>query len=392
MSGPLVGVRVLDIGTMIAGPFGATVLADFGAEVFKVELPGRGDALRDVGARHQGQALGWLVDGRNKKSITLDLRRPEGRDLLLRLIPLVDVAFENFTPGTLDRWGLDEATLRAANPRLILIRVSGYGQEGPYSQRPGYDRVAMAYGGVTYLTGTPDGPPVRPGVSAADYTAGLYGAVSALMALYHRDALQGQPQTVDISLFEGMFRMTRDLIAAYDATGKVRQRSGNFNPNVAPGEAFETRDGRWLAVVCAGQNTWESLARGIDRPDLITDPRFVTNQDRVANADALHALVREWFAEHDAAEVEARLSDAGVPVSAFYSAADIVVDEQYRARGAIAEVPHPALGTVRMPSIGPRFSQTPGEIRHAGPDLGEHNDEVYQGLLGLDAADLARLK
>jgi formyl-CoA transferase len=392
MSGPLAGIRVLDIGTMLAGPFGGTVLADFGAEVIKVELPGRGDPMRDAGIRYQGHSLGWLVEGRNKKSITLDLRMPEGRDLFKRLVAHADAVIENFTPGTLERWGLGEDALRAANPRLVLVRVSGYGQDGPYRLRTGFDRVAAAYGGVTYVTGYPECPPVRPGVTVADYVAGLYNALSVVMALYHRDARAGVGQTIDIALFEGIFRMTRDMLAEYAFTGRVRERSGNVNPNVAPGDAFRTRDGHWAVIVGATQNTWENLARAMGRPDLIEDPRFRTNQDRVANVAALHAYVADWVGALAWREVEATLSAHGVPVSLIYSIADIAADEHYRARQAFVAVPHPELGAVPMPGIGPRFSRTPGAIRHAGVALGAHNEEIYGGLLGLGPADLAALR
>ncbi|MBI4505777.1 MAG: CoA transferase [Chloroflexi bacterium] len=392
MSGPLAGIRVLDVGVMLAGPFGATLLADFGAEVIKVELPGSGDPLRHGGVQHHGHALGWLVEGRNKKCITLDLRLPDGQELFRRLVAHVDVVIENFTPGTFERWGLGEEALRAVNPRLVLVRVSGFGQDGPYRLRTGFDRVAQAFGGGTYVTGHPECPPVRSGLTVADYVAGLYNALSVLMALYHRDARQGESQTVDLALFEGVFRMTRDMLAEYDLTGRVRERSGNVNPNAAPGDTFQTRDGRWAMIVGATQGTWENLAQAMGRPDLIDDPRFRTNPDRVAHASELNELIADWVGALDWREVDATLDAHGVPASLIYSIADIAADEHYRARGAIVTVPHPELGTVRMPGVGPRLSKTPGAVRHAGPALGAHNEEVYGGLLGLCAAELAALR
>jgi crotonobetainyl-CoA:carnitine CoA-transferase CaiB-like acyl-CoA transferase len=386
------GVRVLDLGTMLAAPFSAGLLADFGAEVIKVELPRTGDPIRQVGTPVRGHSLAWAIDGRNKKSITLDLRRPAGRELLLRLVAVSDVLLENFTPGTLEGWGLGEEALRATNPRLVLVRISGYGQEGPYSRRPVFDPIAQAFAGVTHLTGYPECPPVaRTGVPYADYIGGLYGALSALLALYHRDARRGEGQTVDVALYEGVFRMTRELVAAYELAGRIPERRGNINPNVAPGDNFRTRDGHWVLVIASTQGTWERLARAMGQPELVEEPRLATNPQRVAHAAELHGLIGAWAASLDREALRETLEAHGVPAGVIYTAADIAADPQYEARGSLVPVPHPELGTVRMPSVGPRFSRTPGEIRHPGPDLGAHNEAIYGGLLGLSETERAAL-
>lgn len=390
-SGPLAGLRVLDLGTVVAGPFIATLLADFGAEVIKVEIPGRGDTLRQLGPVYNGVSLWFATDARNKQSVTLDLRRPEGKALLLRLVALADVLVENFVPGTLDGWGLDTTTLRAINPELIISRASGYGQTGPYSKRPGYDRVGLALGGLWEITGHPDGEPVRPGSSLADYLTGAFGALGVVMALYHRDARGGGAQEIDVSLFESVFRVLEHTAMHYGIDGTIRQRNGNRSPAV-PSGAFETRDGRWLTLAVAEDRMYARLMRAIGRDDLASDPRYAHGADRALDREQIEGAIRGWVAGLDTIAALAVLLDADIPVAASATIADIFADPHYAAREAIITTEDPALGTVHMPAVTPKLSVTPGSVKRGAPLLGEHNAAVYGGLLGLGEAELERLQ
>ncbi len=388
---PLEGVRVLDLGTRIAAPFAATLLAEFGAEVYKVELPGSGDFLREIGPFVGDYSLWWAVDNRAKKSITLDLRHPEGRELFLRLVPHVDVIVENFRPGTLEEWGLDYPRLRSLNPQLILARVSVYGQTGPYRSRPGLDRIGIAFGGLLYLTGYPDRPPVRPGILVADYLTAVFNAFGIVLALLHR-ARGGSGQWIDLALYESVFRVLEYTAAAYDRLGLVRERQGNRLPNSAPLDNWETKDGQFVCIVAAGDVLFRRLAKAMGRPDLPEDPRFATLQARVAHAEEIHAIVGEWVSRHTAEEVERILVEAEVPVSRVYSIADIFADVHYRERESLITVDDPVIGPVRMQAVYPRLSETPGRVSRGAPKLGEHNDEVYGGLLQLSVAERERLR
>jgi len=388
---PLEGVRVLDLGTRIAAPFAATLLAEFGAEVYKVELPGSGDFLREIGPFVGDYSLWWAVDNRAKKSITLDLRHPEGRELFLRLVPHVDVIVENFRPGTLEEWGLDYPRLRSLNPQLILARVSVYGQTGPYRNRPGLDRIGIAFGGLLYLTGYPDRPPVRPGILVADYLTAVFNAFGIVLALLHR-ARGGSGQWIDLALYESVFRVLEYTAAAYDRLGLVRERQGNRLPNSAPLDNWETKDGQFVCIVAAGDVLFRRLAKAMGRPDLPEDPRFATLQARVAHAEEIHAIVGEWVSRHTAEEVERILVEAEVPVSRVYSIADIFADVHYRERESLITVDDPVIGPVRMQAVYPRLSETPGRVSRGAPQLGEHNDEVYGGLLQLSVAERERLR
>ncbi|MGQ9676136.1 MAG: CaiB/BaiF CoA transferase family protein [Chloroflexota bacterium] len=389
----LAGLRVLDVGTLIAGPFGATLLADFGAEVIKVEQPGIGDPARHVGYQYRGRSLYWASEGRNKKSITLDLRKEEGQSLLKELVRISDVVVENFRPGTLEGWNLGYEQLSAVNPRIILARISGYGQTGPYSHLPGFDRIGVAVGGLYYVTGFPDHPPVRPGWPVCDYGTGVYNALAILIAIYYRDVVGGGVgQVIDLALYESVFRMAADQVAAYDKLGVVRERTGNFNRDAIPGETFETSDHRWIVVVAATPNTFSRLLSAMEREDLLSDPRFSTYAQRLANADELHRIIGEWVKARPLSQVIATLDEHGVPNSRVYNTADMFEDPHYQARGNIAEVEDPVMGPVKMPRPVPHFSLTPGRINWTGPALGQHNEEIYCGLLGLSPNDLARLR
>jgi crotonobetainyl-CoA:carnitine CoA-transferase CaiB-like acyl-CoA transferase len=388
--GPLTGVRVIDLGTVVAGPFVSTLLADFGAEVIKVELPGRGDTLRQLGPLKDGTSLWFAAEARGKKSVTLDLRRAEGRAVLLRLAAVADALVENFIPGTLDGWGLDAATLQAANPQLIIARASGYGQTGPYRRRPGYDRIGLAFSGLWHITGLPDTEPVRPGTSLADYLTGTFGALGLVMALYHRDARGGEAQEIDASLFESVFRTMEYTATHYDQTGAVRGRSGNAGPAV-PSGAFRTRDDRWLMLVVAEDRMYARLMRAIGRDDLADDSRYTTAPGRLSDRGPIEDAIRAWVAEHDAARALSVLHEAEIPVAESATIADAFTDPQFAARDAIVTVDDPALGPVRMQGITPKLSKTPGAIRRGAPLLGQHNAEVFGNLLGMSAAELARL-
>ena len=391
MGGPLVGLRVIDLGTVVAGPFAATLLADFGAEVIKVELPGRGDTLRQLGPVRDGASLWFAADARNKKSVTLDLRRPAGREVLLRLVAVADALVENFVPGTLDGWGLGGDTLCAANPRLIIARASGFGQTGPYRRRPGYDRIGVAFGGLWHLTGKPGDEPMRPGTSLADYFTGTFGALGLMMALYHRDVHGGPAQEIDASLFESIFRAMEYTAVHYARDGVVRGRVGNSGPAV-PSGAFCTRDDRWLMLAVAEDRMYARLMGAIGRPDLTGDPRYRTAPGRLAEREPIEDAIRAWAAEQDLTTAMATLEAAEIPVATSMNIADIFANPQYAARNAIVTVDDPALGTVRMQGVTPKLSATPGAVRRGAPLLGEHNAEVYGDLLGLPAAKIARLQ
>ena len=384
MTLPLEGLRILDAGTRIGAPFAATLLADFGAEVWKIELPGQGDFMRTIGPFDNGYSLFWAVEGRNKKSITLDLRKPRGQDLFKRLVPLADAIVENFQPGTLDGWGLGYEVLEALNPKIILTRATVYGQDGPYRDRPGLDRNGIAHGGLLYLTGYPDRPPVRPGIIISDYVTGIFNALSILIALYERDAGgSGRGQSVDLALYESMFRLMEHTVASYDRLGVVREREGNRLKNSAPLDNWETRDGQFVSIIAAGDGLFPRLAKAMDRPDLLQDPRFKTLADRAQHADEINAVVAAWCRSRTAEEIERILVDAQVPVCRAFSIRDIFADPHYAARGDIALVDDPTIGPVKMQGVYPRLSRTPGAIRRGAPRLGEHNREIYQGVLGL---------
>jgi len=389
---PLAGIRVLDVGTLIAGPFAATMLGDFGAEVIKVEQPGAGDSLR--GSPENGRAArseNWLVEGRNKKSVTLDLRVEAGQRILRELVGHADVLVENFTPGTMERWNLGWEALHAINPRLIMLRASGYGQTGPYAKRSGYDRIALGFSGYMYPTGFPDRYPVRPAFPTADYNTGTFGAYAAMLALYHRDARGGQGQMIDLALYEPTFRITADMMVKHARTGEVRERIGNRNPTFAPAGTFETRDGRFVQIAAGGDKVWQRLAEAMDMPALATDERFARSSARIERADELDALLQDWIGRHDFAEVERRLVGANVPFGGIYTAADIAADPHYQARGNLVTVPDPE-GDVVMPGIVPKLAETPGRIAFAGPPLGHHNEEIYGGLLKKSAEEIAALR
>jgi crotonobetainyl-CoA:carnitine CoA-transferase CaiB-like acyl-CoA transferase len=395
--GPLAGLRILDLGTRIGAPFAATLLGDLGADVIKVELPGQGDFMRTIGPFVDGYSLFWAVEGRSKRSITLDLRKPRGQALLKRLVADADVVVENFQPGTLEGWGLGYDALAAVNPGIILTRVSVYGQTGPYRDRPGLDRNGIAMGGLMYITGYPDRPPVRPGLIVSDYLTGVFNAFAILAAVYERDTrarasgTAARGQWVDLSLYESILRIMEHTLATYDRLGVVREREGNRLKNSAPLDNWMTKDGKFLCIIAAGDGLFPRLCRAMGREDLPALPRFATMAERAKHGDEINGIVAAWVAAHTSAELQAILERYEVPFGVAYSVADIFADPHVAARAAIETVDDPTIGPVRMQGVYPHFSRTPGRIARGAPALGSDNEAVYKGLLGLDDAELDEL-
>jgi crotonobetainyl-CoA:carnitine CoA-transferase CaiB-like acyl-CoA transferase len=387
------GIRVIDVATFLAGPFCATQLGEFGAEVIKVELPVTGDPTRAFGTRTEcGDSLVWLSEARNKKSITLDLRTPAGAELLKRLVEHADALVENFQPGTMERWGLGFEELQARNPRLVMVRISGYGQTGPYRERPGFGRIANAFGGLSFLAGYPDRAPVTPGsATLPDYLAGVYAALGTLLALRARE-LTGEGQVVDIGLYEPVFRILDELAPAYDSTGFVRQRLGPATVNAVPHSHYPTKDGRWVAIACTTDKMFQRLARLMGRPELAGDGPYGTYAKRDSLRDEVDAVVAEWTASHERAELLQRCEVAQVPAGPIFSIDEIFEDPQYAARGNVATHHDERVGDLAVPNVVPRLTATPGGIDWLGPTLGAHNDDVYEGLLGLSPEQIAQLR
>lgn len=390
--GPLAGLRILDLSTVVAGPFAAGLLADYGADVIKVEMPGAGDALRALAPHKDGVPLWWKVTNRNKRGITLDLRRAEGRDVLARLVPGCDVLVENFRPGTLDRWGITGDWLRGLNSRLTILRMTGFGQTGPYRDRPGFARVFEAMSGFTSICGEEGGAPMHLGYPISDAVGGLFGAIGVLAALLQ---LKGDPsrhgQEIDCSITEAMLRVLEFLPIEYDQLGAVRARSGNRSQYAAPGNVYRTADGRWASIAASTQSIFARLCAALGLESLLADPRFADNPARVANRDALDAAVGGAIVRLSLADLRERLERHEVGFSPIHDIADVFADPHLAAREAIVTVGDPELGPVRMQGVVPRFSDTPGTVHAAGPALGEHNESVYRGL-GYGAEDISALR
>jgi crotonobetainyl-CoA:carnitine CoA-transferase CaiB-like acyl-CoA transferase len=382
-AGPLKGLRVLDAGNMIAGPLAATQMADFGADVIKVELPGVGDSMRHWAPMKDGRSLWWKVIGRNKRLITLALSKPRGQELFKQLVRDADVVIENFRPGTFERWGLGYSELSKINPRLIMVRVSGFGQTGPYAKRGGYGTIAEAFSGIPSFTGFPDRPPTLPGFPLADSVAATFSAMSTMFAIYNRDHGDGKGQEIDVSLYEPLFRLVESQVIGFDQLGIVKQRQGNRLAEDSPRNTYLTRDGRWVGISASSQRTFERLAEAMGMPGLITDPRFVDNASRCANDVALDEIIAAWFRERNCDELMALFDRAEVVAGPVLDIRDIVMDPQYLARQNIVPVPDDDFGSVRMQNVVPRFSATPGEVRHSGRALGADNESVYTEVLGL---------
>jgi crotonobetainyl-CoA:carnitine CoA-transferase CaiB-like acyl-CoA transferase len=388
---PLDGVRVLDCATLFAGPLAATILGDFGAEVVKVEHP-RGDPVRSHGHSKDGVNLWWTMLARNKKTVSLALGTDEGADLLRRLAAEADVLIENFRPGTLERWGLSPESLRAVNPRLVVARVTGFGQFGPYSARPGFGTLAESMSGFAAITGEPTGPPTLPPFGLADGIAAQACANAVLMALYARDRAggTGTGQVIDLAIIEPILTILGPQPTVYDQLGIVQQRTGNRSVNNAPRNTYRTRDGQWVAVSTSAHSVAERVMHLVGRPDLIEEPWFSAGATRAQHADELDAVVGGWIGEHDMAEVVERFEQAQAAVAPIYDVSDVMADPQYAALGTLTTVEHERLGPVRMQNVLFRLSDSPGRIRWAGRDIGQDNAEVL-GRLGVDAAQLADL-
>ncbi|MDO9435370.1 CaiB/BaiF CoA-transferase family protein [Hydrogenophaga sp.] len=390
---PLDGLKVIDTATFLAGPFCATQLAEFGADVIKVEQPGLGDAVRRFGTITEGgDSLPFLSENRNKKSITLDLRRPAGADLLKRLVADTDILVENFQPGTLEEWGLGWEVLSAINPRLIMVRISGFGQTGPYKSRPGFGRIGNAFGGLAFLAGYPDRPPVTPGsATLPDYMSGIYGALGALLAVQAREKT-GRGQVVDIGLYEPMFRMLDELAPAYHLNGYVRQRMGPGTVNVVPHSHYPTFDRRWIAIACTSDKIFARLAAAMGVPEFADAGKWGTIRQREAEREGVDAYVGKWTSSLTRDQILALCDQFQVPCGPVYAIDEIFEDPQYKARGNIAFVKDERVGELAVPNVVPRMSDTPGGITGLGPRLGAHNEEIYAGRLGLSADDIRSLQ
>jgi crotonobetainyl-CoA:carnitine CoA-transferase CaiB-like acyl-CoA transferase len=390
---PLDGLRVIEVSTFIAGPFCSTQLAEFGAEVIKIELPGAGDPLRRFGTPTPcGDTLPWLSECRNKKSATLDLRKPQGAELLRALVRKADVLVENFQPGTLEAWGLGWEVLNHENPALVMVRISGYGQTGPYRGRPGFGRIANAFGGLSFLAGYPDRPPVTPGsATIPDYLAGLYGAFGAMLALKAREAT-GRGQVIDIGLYEPVFRILDELAPAFHLNGTVRQRMGPGAVNAVPHSHYPTKDGRWIAIACTNDKIFARLAVAMGAAALADTGKWGTLAAREAARNAVDAYVADWTSSLTRDEALQTCEAHQVPCGPVYAIDEIFVDPQFEARQNIVFVADERAGEYAIPNVVPRLSETPGRIDSLGPALGAHNAEIFQGLLGLSPQRMAELE
>ncbi len=389
---PLEGVRIIDAGNMVAAPYTTVLLADFGANVIKIEHPKNGDGQRKLEPIKDGVPLWWKAIARNKRCITLDLSKPKGAAVLKDLTKPADVVAENYRPGTLERWGLGYDVLKAVNSRIILLRISGFGQTGPQRDRPGFGRIAEAMSGLTNLIGDPDGPPMSPGYPIGDLVAGMFGAFAIMMALYHRDLRQGEGQVIDLALYESVFRLLDFDPIQYDHLQTVHKRTGNRVSYVAPSSMFKTKEGKYLTLAASTQSIWLRLCRAIGREDLTSNPKFVDNPARVENSEEVNGIVGDWIAQRTRQEVEHCFNEHEVAYSSVYDMGDVFSDEQYLAREALVRVPDEDIGEAVVQNVVPKFSKTPGSVDHLGPRLGQHNDEIYGGELGYSAAKIKKLK
>jgi len=391
--GALAGLRVLDIATFIAAPFAATLMGEFGAEIIKVELPKVGDDARRLGTKSSaGDTFVWLSEARNKKSICLDLRKPEGARLFKSLVAVSDVVCENFRVGTLEKWGLGWDVLREINPKLVLLRVTGYGQNGPYATYPCFGRIANAFGGISFLSCDADRPPAQPGsATLADYLAGLFGAYAIQAALRVAEGT-GRGQVVDMALYEGIFRILDEVAPAYQKTGFVRQRAGAETPIVVPHSHYPSQDDRWLAIACTNDKIFARLAQLMGRADMISDPRYATNAARLQRRGEVNGIVGDWTSTLERDEVLARCAKAEVPCGPVHSLDEIFKDPQYAARNSILEFTDSRVGALAIPNVVPKLSETPGRVRWLGPPLGAHTDEILRDLIRLDRNEIRKLR
>jgi crotonobetainyl-CoA:carnitine CoA-transferase CaiB-like acyl-CoA transferase len=388
---PLTGLRVIELGQLIAGPFASKILAEFGADVIKVEPPSGGDPLRGWRLIHEGTSVWWAAHARNKRSLTLDLRTPEGQVIIRQLASDADILIENFRPGAMEKWGLGFKDLHAINPKLIMLRVSGYGQSGPYRDRPGFGVIGEAMGGLRYLSGEPGRPPVRVGVSIGDTLSGLHGVIGVMMALRHREQQGGLGQEVDVALYESVFNMMESLLPEYSKFGAVRQPSGASMPGIVPTNAYLCKDGRYALIAGNGDSIYKRLMESIGRPELANDPELANNVGRAANVERIDQAISDFTCQHDLDLVLELMNKAGVPAGKSYDAADIAKDPHYQARDMILEAKLPDGSSVAVPGIVPKLSATPGQITREAPTLGQHTGEILDAL-GIDSTKQADWK
>ncbi|WP_414693337.1 CaiB/BaiF CoA transferase family protein [Phenylobacterium sp.] len=390
--GPLADLVVIEMGTLIAGPFCGQILGDFGAEVIKIEDPKTGDPMRQWGrSLPKGLSPWWPVIGRNKKSVGLDLRTPEGQALARELIRGADVVIENFRPGAMEKWGLSYESLAAENPKLVMARVSGFGQTGPYSQRAGYGLIGEAMGGLRYVTGEPDRPPARAGISIGDSLAAMHAVMGIMMALHHRERT-GQGQVIDAALYESVLAVMENLVTEYDLTGYVRERSGSILPGIAPSNAYPCANGEMILIGGNGDNVYARLTEAMGRPELKTDPKFVDHASRGKNQAELDAIIAGWTSGWALSDLLKLLEEKGIPASRVFRAPDMLEDPQFAAREAIVETEHPVFGRIKMQNAFPKLSATPGRVRWPGPALGEHTEAVLRERAGCSDERLASLR
>jgi formyl-CoA transferase len=390
-AGPLAGMRVVELGTLIAGPFCTRILAEFGAEVIKIEAPDGGDPLRTWRKVHEGTSLWWSVQSRNKKSVTANLKTEAGQEIVRKLVRSADIVVENFRPGALEGWGLGYDRLAADNPGLVMVRLSGYGQTGPYRDQPGFGAIGEAMGGIRFVTGYPDRPPVRAGISLGDSVAALYGVIGALMAVHARQANGGRGQVVDVALYEAVFSLMESLLPEFDVAGFVRGRSGASLPGIVPSNTYTTRDGKYLVIGANADSIFKRLMNAIGREDLANDPALTDNAGRVQRTEELDEVIAAWAGGRCLDDALAVLARAQVPAGKIYDISDIVRDVHYQARGMLEQHRLEDGTPIKLPGILPKLSSTPGGTRWLGPRLGAHTDEVLAGL-GYSAQDIAALR
>lgn len=389
---PLDDIRVIELGQLLAGPFCGQLLGDFGAEVIKVEDPAHGDPMRQWGReKPYGKSLWWPVVARNKKSVTANLRTPEGQDLVRRLVAKADVLIENFRPGTLERWGLSPEQLWEINPGLVITRVTGFGQSGPYASRAGYGSIGEAMGGIRYVTGDPDRPPARAGISLGDSLAATFAALGTLVALHQRGR-NGRGQIVDSAIYEAVLSMMESLLPEWQIAGYQRERTGTTLPNVSPSNVYPTADGQMVLIAANQDTVFRRLADVMGQPELATNERYATHSARGQYMEELDGRIAEWSSTLKADELLELLHGGGVPAGRIYKAKDMFADPHFTAREAIVKLAHPDLGEFAMHNVVPKLSETPGRVRHIGPQLGEHNEEIYHGLLELDGDAMSSLR
>jgi len=392
MQGPLKNIRVIEISNVIAGPFASSLMADYGANVIKIELPGVGDPFRAFMPVKEGESLKWATMSRNKRCITLDLRNNKGRKIFLELLKNTDMVIENFRPGTIEKWKIGYDVMKKVNPKIVLVRISGYGQTGPYREKAGFGTPATAFSGYTYLQGYPENPPVSPPISLADYVAGLFGALgglSALISIFTGE--QDEGQVVDVSLYEPLFRLLEGVVTEYGLTGTITERAPIIKGTASPSGIYETKEGKWVILVASTQKTFERLVEAMKRTDLISNPNFENNEQRVKHNNMLDQIIGKWVKTFTMNEVCQLLDENGVPGCPVNNIEDIMKNPQFSARNNVITAEHPVFGKVNMPSIVPFFSKTQCKIRYVGPRIGEHNREVFVSELGIDEAEYQNL-